>query len=530
MLNALPSVTALGFTVSSWPKHTPDALGIMRAAVCHLTALDVSHCMIKAVGANLPTLVRLELEALWPAREPDLPVETWGALPADLLVDIFGRLPDASKRAGRLACRHWAAAIAGSVTKLRLSATDLNFSRRSISATFAHLVEVDLDPMFHENNIAAMRWRLQQLPAISSLHCKLSSLGSDNPEPLPYVEAILDTKPSLTSLGFHLASIFDPEDAVDLMRAAAPCLTVLDIADCKIQWDEGALAALQAVSNLQSLKLDAGRQGADCVALVAHMTELRHLVLSTQSSHISGAAWASLSCLQQLSTFHWDSAPTGPDAMQGMRAMLAAMPSIQHLHFGYPDSWIGRSAVATLLTLPSLRSLCSFSMKEAYTPASLRHLQELPHLTRLAISELSPDPACAPELARLTGLRVLELAAVSVTDHTLAVGLAGLHGLEGLTLASMQQVTGVSLPRLPQLTRLRLDTPAWDDTGMAAIAANLPALIDLQLESKAVTDLGVVALSGCRKLATVKLKTNPMLLLGLLLLLLKAGPVKADVV
>lgn len=163
-----------------------------------------------------------------------------------------------------------------------------------------------------------------------------------------------------------------------------------------------------------------------------------------------------------------------------------------------------------LADLKGLKRLNLF-FNEQITDSGVGHLKGLSTLEELTLSNTGVSDAGLAELKDLTRLKKLHLAgAIRLTDKAIET-VKGFDQLEDLSLPST--VTEKGLEKLVGLGKLRifyLGGASPGDEGVRAIAANMPALEQLELGTfglggNGVTDASVPHLAKLKKLRTAGL-------------------------
>ena len=182
----------------------------------------------------------------------------------------------------------------------------------------------------------------------------------------------------------------------------------------------------------------------------------------------------------------------GPDDLYGLRFF-----SPQPIH-------LDDSLIAPLAKLTGLRTLDLGGV--GIRPKVLSLLAGLPHVEQLTAPAGLTDAAMA-EIARMPSLRILHVSRDQLTDEGLR-SLGKLTSLEGLDLYGNPGITdeGLSALRsLHSLRHLRLGAASrLTDRAMTHLAA-LPSLKTLRLDARPITDEGLRHLSASRSLERLDL-------------------------
>ncbi len=139
--------------------------------------------------------------------------------------------------------------------------------------------------------------------------------------------------------------------------------------------------------------------------------------------------------------------------------------------------------------------------------AEFKNLAGLPALEKCNLVEIDglTDEALV-HVSKLTTITELNLGDAGVTNAGMPL-IAKLKGLRRLDLGWTKDVGDASMPvlaKLPKLESLGLGGTKITDAGLPVLAA-FPALKELALPGTAVTDKGLQSLAGCKNLATLTL-------------------------
>ncbi|KAK9804787.1 hypothetical protein WJX72_005463 [[Myrmecia] bisecta] len=286
----------------------------------------------------------------------------WTTLPNELVGNIFSRLPESSKKAGRLVCLDWCAGVSASISKLGLSCgfspPRMDPFSRPVRDAFPNVTDADLGYL-GSVRVDSLREQLRKMPQLTTLHGTISfAVQGDTPKQI--LAAIREEQPRVTRLGLKMTSTCDEEDALDMMQAAAPQLTALDLSDCTVQWAE-AIDSLQSLKSIESLglKLDAA-SGEACMGVIAGMAGLTRLRVSARFQ-VTSPMLTALSRLTELREFELD-ADGNPEADVTLGAVLARLPKLQSLSFSagrLPSAaqWSDAGMAVLATNLPSLVEL-----------------------------------------------------------------------------------------------------------------------------------------------------------------------------
>jgi hypothetical protein len=169
----------------------------------------------------------------------------------------------------------------------------------------------------------------------------------------------------------------------------------------------------------------------------------------------------------------------------------------------FDDPQVTDADLRHLEGLPQLRTLHLTNAK--VTDAGLEHVKGLTQLRHLNLFGTTVTDTGLAHIEGLTQLRYLRLTHTQVTDAGLE-HLKGLTQLEDLTLVA-SQVTDAGLAHLEGLTQLRslvLASTHVTDAGLEHLQA-LTQLTELHLDNAPVTDAGLVRLRGLTQLAELSL-------------------------
>jgi Leucine-rich repeat (LRR) protein len=328
--------------------------------------------------------------------------------------------------------------------------------------------------------------------------------------------------------------------------AELPALADLSLRSCRI--DERSLLLLTDLPALRRLDLSLNDHSDVALAALAGLTELE--VLHVGSKHLTGYGLRHLAGLGKLRAL----------GVSGMREVLGHLRRLRHLPletldlsdaelrsdslsglFGHPLRSLCLFGVALddegfkhLGGLPELRRFRVFGHKCKVTSRSMTYLALCSRLEELSLDDLGVGDLGLYRLARLGGLRRLDLSRTLITEDGVRVigALSGLRELE-LTVCDLHEESLSCLAALPHLERLRLGAynsdlpwrprpkrniwgeeeekeihePAFHwvtDRGMQHIGA-LRGLTWLELPWSYVTDEGLRHLRGLQRLQRLRI-------------------------
>lgn len=261
---------------------------------------------------------------------------------------------------------------------------------------------------------------------------------------------------------------------------AYPALRSLEFEDHRLSCEE--LEAVSRISAVRELHLHSGASDDD-LATVSRMLGLQNLCLC--KSRVRGA---------------------------GLRH-LAALPSLEHLHLGGPESeeWrMPADALAHLEALPALRSLHLGS--HGFGGEALARVARLGELEYLGFDRNPIRDDHLSHLAGLVNLQCLDLSETEITGAGLA-HLGPLSKLERLRLGD-RPIGDAGLAWVGTLTNLRaltirddLNAPTVTDAGLAHIRG-LVHLVELKCDWTNLSDDALAHLSGLTALESLDLSGN----------------------
>lgn len=252
--------------------------------------------------------------------------------------------------------------------------------------------------------------------------------------------------------------------------------------------DAAAVAALARMPGLRALDLEATDLGDVAMVPLAGIATLEELTLN--STQVSDAGVVALGALRRLKRL-------GLNNTYVEGAAFAQWPADSTLEeLSLLGSPAGDAAMPGVARLARLRKLVL--AESDVTGSGLTALVKLP-LAELDLS--AADIGDNAPLEQFTGLRSLSLRDTRITDLTLARKLGALRLLEKLDLARTR-ISNAGMDGLAKLTGLRELNVAYaeiNDEGLAKLGL-LARLERLNLDSTNVTDVGVALLTGFKQL------------------------------
>ena len=235
---------------------------------------------------------------------------------------------------------------------------------------------------------------------------------------------------------------------------------------------DGGVSAIARLGSLRSLNLSHTMTSDKALPVIAKLQQLESLAVG--HTLVQGAALSALAGMPALRELSLSGCEVGDDAMEA----LAAAKSITILDLSYTDvTDAGFARVASMAALQEL-DLTATEIGDA----GLKSLAALPKLERLIVNYGRFTDKGIDALRPMQSLTVLEAARTRVTDQ----GAAAIAALTGLR-------------------RLNLDYTTVSDKGVALMAASLPRLESLLLDSAAITDKAVESFEQMKSLKELNL-------------------------
>ncbi|MBC8871780.1 MAG: hypothetical protein H8E44_20320 [Planctomycetes bacterium] len=216
--------------------------------------------------------------------------------------------------------------------------------------------------------------------------------------------------------------------------------------------------------------------------------------LSLWSSSITDGSLKSIARIPSLTKLTIHEAPITDEGVSELVARLADLGKLKSLHF-FRCPRITNDGLNQIGRLTSLERLF-LNNNDGLTSGLLTEIAHLKNLHRLELDSIALDEADLVHLAALTKLETLGLSCSNseskLTDHGLTY-VGRIPTLRSLTIQDARITDkGVSdLIKLNALQTLGLARTGITDQGIAAIASELPNLVQLGISGTKVTDAGM---------------------------------------
>jgi hypothetical protein len=277
-------------------------------------------------------------------------------------------------------------------------------------------------------------------------------------------------------------------------------LKMLDLSGTDVR--DAALEDLAGLEQLEQLDLEDTRLGDAGLLHLARLARLRSLHLA--DTRVTDRGALELVKLDQLVELDLSGTRITD---QGLRE-LARLPRLEHLKV-----WAEGVTDAGLAALGDMPSLKRVDVSLAARGDNWLALQVKldPQADNLDLRETAVTDAGLAVLARLEGLRVLNLGGCRITDGGLKT-LATLRSLRKVNLAKTQVTDAglVHLMELPSLEKVRLSARAKGDTWLGLLVKIAPDADEVDASGSQVTAEGLGVLAGLPKLYGLFLLDVPL--------------------